>query len=150
ITVTVDTVAILVALWAALALKFDRLDPALAHTLTYFVLAVASAMSIFSVSGLYRTVIRFAGPKAMTSIIAGVSFSVVVLAVFDRWALGQQIPLTAFGTYWALALLSVGGSRFIARNFFLHSGANGRQVARLAIYGAGDAGVRVCSALLGG
>jgi len=150
ITVTVDTVAILVALWAALALKFDRIDPALERTLTYFMLAVASATFIFSVSGLYRTVIRFAGPKAMTSIIGGVSFSVVVLACFDRWVSGHQIPLSAFGTYWALALLSVGGSRFVARNLFLHSGANGRALARLAIYGAGDAGVRVCSALLGG
>jgi FlaA1/EpsC-like NDP-sugar epimerase len=70
--------------------------------------------------------------------------------VLGRLADGQQIPLTAFGTYWALALLSVGGSRFAARNLFLRSGTNGRPVARLAIYGAGDAGVRVCSALLGG
>jgi len=150
VTVTVDTVAILVALWAALALKFDRLDPTLGHSLAYYLVAVASALAMFSALGLYRTVIRFAGPKAMTSIIAGVSFSVVMLAVLDRLADNQQIPLTAFGTYWALALLSVGGSRFAARNLFLRRGTNGRSVARLAIYGAGDAGVRVCSALLGG
>src|SRR5215470_5453101 len=79
ITVSVDTVAIVVALWAALALKFDRLDPAVAHTMTFFVVAVVSALSIFSISGLYRTVIRFAGAKAMTSIVAGVTFSVLVL-----------------------------------------------------------------------
>ena len=150
ITISVDTLAIVVALWAALALKFDRLDPAAGRTLTFFVVAVASALLIFWISGLYRTVIRFAGAKAMTSIVAGVSFSVLVLAGFDRYAQGHQIPLSAFGTYWALALLWVGGSRFIARYLFLSPGGNGKALARVAIYGAGDAGIRVCSALLGG
>jgi UDP-N-acetylglucosamine 4,6-dehydratase len=150
ITVSVDAVAIVVALWAALALKFDRLDPPVGRTLTFFVVAVASALALFSVSGLYRTVIRFAGTKAMSSIVGGVSFSVLALAGFDRFAQGQQIPLSALGTYWALALLSVGGSRFIARNLFLNPGGNGKALARVAIYGAGDAGIRVCSALLGG
>jgi FlaA1/EpsC-like NDP-sugar epimerase len=150
ITVSVDAVAIVVALWAALALKFDRLDPAVGRPMIFFAVAVASALSIFSISGLYRTVIRFAGAKAMTSILAGVTFSVLVLAGFAHFAQGQQIPLSAFGTYWALALLWVGGSRFVARYVFLNPGGNGKALARVAIYGAGDAGIRVCSALLGG
>jgi FlaA1/EpsC-like NDP-sugar epimerase len=145
-----DAVAIPTALWAALALKFDRLDPALERTLAYFVVAVASALLFFSVFGLYRAVIRFVGPKAMGTVIAGVSLSVLVLAGFDRLFASHQIPLSAFGIYWALALLYVGGSRFVARYLFLHTGANGKAVARVAIYGAGDAGARVCSVLLGG
>ena len=36
-----DAVAIPTALWAALALKFDRLDPALDRTFAYFLVAVA-------------------------------------------------------------------------------------------------------------
>jgi FlaA1/EpsC-like NDP-sugar epimerase len=145
-----DAVAIPTALWAALALKFDRLDPALERTLAYFVVAVASALLFFSVFGLYRAVIRFVGPKAMGTVIAGVSLSVLVLAGFDRLFASHQIPLSAFGIYWALALLYVGGSRFVARYLFLHTGANGKAVARVAIYGAGDAGARVSSVLLGG
>ena len=145
-----DAVAIPTALWAALALKFDRLDPALERTLAYFVVAVASALLFFSVFGLYRAVIRFVGPKAMGTVIAGVSLSVLVLAGFDRFFASHQIPLSAFGIYWALALLYVGGSRFVARYLFLHTGANGKAIARVAIYGAGDAGARVSSVLLGG
>jgi len=145
-----DAVAIPTALWAALALKFDRLDPALERTLAYFVVAVASALLFFSVFGLYRAVIRFVGPKAMGTVIAGVSLSVLVLAGFDRLFASHQIPLSAFGIYWALALLYLGGSRFVARYLFLHTGANGKAVARVAIYGAGDAGARVSSVLLGG
>ena len=145
-----DAVAIPTALWAALALKFDRLDPLLDRTVAYFAVAIVSALFFFWVFGLYRAVIRFMGPKAMMTVIAGVSLSVLVLAAFDRFVASHQIPLSAFGIYWALALPYVGGSRFVARYLFLRrSGARGT-AARVAVYGAGNAGARVCSALLGG
>jgi FlaA1/EpsC-like NDP-sugar epimerase len=149
IMATADAIAIPTALWAALALKFDRLDPALDRTFAYFVVAVGSALFFFWVFGLYRAVIRFMGPKAMVTVIAGVSLSVLVLAGFDRYIASHQIPISALGIYWALALPYVGGSRFVARYLFLRrSGARGT-AARVAIYGAGNAGARVCSALLG-
>src|SRR2546423_9678159 len=149
IMATADAVAIPSALRAPHLLRFDRLDRALERSFAYFLLAVASALFFFSVFGLYRAVIRFVGPKGMIAVIAGVSLSVLVLAGFDRFVASQQIPLSAFGIYGALALLYVGGSRFAARALFLHSG-NGKPVARVAIYGAGDAGARVSSVLLGG
>jgi FlaA1/EpsC-like NDP-sugar epimerase len=147
---TADAIAIPTALWAALALKFDRLDPLLDRTFAHFAVAIVSALFFFWVFGLYRAVIRFMGLKAMTTVIAGVSLSVLVLAAFDRLVAHHQIPLSALGIYWALALPYVGGSRFVARYLFLRrSGARGT-AARVAIYGAGNAGARVCSALLGG
>lgn len=145
-----DAVAIPTALWAALALKFDTLDPSPDRTYSYFLVAVTSALFFFSVLGLYRAVIRFVGPKAMLTVLAGVSLSVLVLALFDRLVAQHQIPLSAFGIYWALALLYVGGSRFVARYLFRHSGKNGKPAVRVAIYGAGDMGARACAVLLGG
>src|SRR5450432_1970052 len=71
-----DAVAIPTALWAALVLKFDTLSPSADRTFAYFVVAVISALFFFSVFGLYRTVIRFVGPKAMLTVLAGVSLSV--------------------------------------------------------------------------
>jgi FlaA1/EpsC-like NDP-sugar epimerase len=149
IMVTADAVAIPTALWAALALKFDRLDPALDRTLAYFVVAAASALLFFAILGLYRAVVRFMGPKAMVTVIAGVSLSVLVLAVFDRFIASHQIPLSALGIYWALALPYVGGSRFIARSLFLRAAGASRSGVRVAIYGAGNAGARICSILQG-
>ena len=150
IMMAADAIAIPTALWAALALKFDRLDPFLESTFAYFLVAIGSAMFFFAAFGLYRAVIRFMGPKAMLTVIAGVSLSVLVLAVFDRFFASHLVPLSAFGIYWALALPWVGGSRFIARYLFLRrSGAKGT-AARVAIYGAGNAGARVCSALFAG
>src|SRR5450755_181047 len=95
-----DAVAIPTALWAALVLKFDTLSPSADRTFSYFVVAVVSALFFFSVFGLYRTVIRFVGPKAMLTVLAGVSLSVLVLALFDRFIAQHQIPLSAFGIYW--------------------------------------------------
>ncbi len=150
IMLSADAVAIPTALWAALALKFDRLDPSLERTFAYFVVAVGSALCFFGMFGLYRAIIRFVGPKAMLTVLAGVSLSVLVLAGFDRFIASHQIPLSAFGIYWALALLYVGGSRFVARYLFLQRFGAGHAAARVAIYGAGNAGARVCSVLLGG
>ena len=151
VMVIADAIAIPTALWAALSLKFDRLDPVIDSTFAYFLVAVGSALFFFAVFGLYRAVVRFMGPKAMVTVIAGVSFSVLVLAVFDRFIARHQIPLSAFGIYWALALPYVGGSRFIARSLFLRAGGGTRKSAvHVAIYGAGNAGARICSILQGG
>src|SRR5436190_19094116 len=128
IMATTDAVAIPTALWAALVLKFDRLDPVLDRTLAYFLVAVASALFFFSVFGLYRAVIRFVGPKGMVTVIAGVSLSLLVLVGFDRFVASQQILLAAFGISGAVALVYVGGSRFVARYVFLHTG-NGKPAA---------------------
>ena len=144
-----DAVAIPVALWSALVLKFDRLDPNLERTAAYFLVAVAASLVIFSMLGLYRAVIRFMGPRSMLTVVAGVSLSVAVVVVFDRFVSNSEVPLTAFAIFWALALLYAVGSRFMVRYLFSAT-LTGKSAARVAIYGAGDAGARLSSVLLGG
>jgi len=144
-----DAVAIPVALWSALVLKFDRLDPNLERTAAYFLVAVAASLVIFSMLGLYRAVIRFMGPRSMLTVVAGVSLSVAVVVVFDRFVSNSEVPLTAFAIFWALALLYAIGSRFMVRYLFSAT-LTGKSAARVAIYGAGDAGARLSSVLLGG
>ena len=146
---TTDAVAISLAFWGALALKFDRLDPGVARTSAYFLVALSSALFFFVLFGLYRTVIRFVGPRATVTVFAGVTLSAVALALFDRLAAQHQIPLSAFGIYWTLAVLLVGGSRFAARYIFQRASGTGKTRARVAIYGAGDAGAHACAVLLG-
>jgi FlaA1/EpsC-like NDP-sugar epimerase len=99
--------------------------------------------------GLYRAVIRFMGPRSMLTVITGVTLSVAVVVVFDRLLSNSEVPLSAFAIFWALALLYTVGSRFFVRYLFSRT-LNGKSAARVAIYGAGDAGARLCSVLLGG
>jgi FlaA1/EpsC-like NDP-sugar epimerase len=149
ITLVADAAAIPFALWVALVLKFDNFRPPLEGTLSVFLVAVVSALVIFSILGLYRAIVRFMGPKAMLNVVIGVTLSVLVVAVFDRSKGGGQLPASALAIYWALALLYVVGSRFFIRYLFSRT-RNGKPPARVAIYGAGDAGARLCSVLLGG
>ena len=98
VMVAADAIAIPTALWAALALKFDSLSPALDRTFAYFLVALVSALFFFSALGLYRAVIRFVGPKAMLTVFAGVSLSVLMLALFDRFvAQHQGFPFRRLG-----------------------------------------------------
>ncbi len=143
-----DLVALPAALWAALALKFDRLLLPLQHGTLLFGVAVTSALLIFSLLGFYRTIIRFMAPKAMLAIVIGATLSVAVLVAIDRMV-GDGLPISAFTIYWAFALLYLTGSRFAVRYIALLP-RNGRAAARVAIFGAGDAGARLSSVLLGG
>ena len=61
-----DAVAIPLALWAALILKFDRIDPFLERTAAYFLVALSASLVIFSMLGLYRAVLK-AWPRRVSS-----------------------------------------------------------------------------------
>jgi UDP-N-acetylglucosamine 4,6-dehydratase len=148
IMLAADAFALPIALWAALVLKFDVLLPTRAAW--PFLVALGSALVVFSVLGLYRAVIRFMGPKAMLTVVAGVTLSVLILGAVDRFLHDTtQIPASALAIYWAIALLYVVGSRFFIRYLFSRT-RNGSPPARVAIYGAGDAGARLSSVLIGG
>jgi FlaA1/EpsC-like NDP-sugar epimerase len=99
ITVGADSVAIPLALWASLILKFDEVFAPLIGKLDVFVVAVLSALVSFSALGLYRTIVRFMGPKAILNVVVGVSLSVLVVAVFDRLIGQSELPASALAIY---------------------------------------------------
>jgi FlaA1/EpsC-like NDP-sugar epimerase len=149
IMVGADAVMLPLALWVALVLKFDRFSFDWSAYADLFLVATVSALVIFATLGLYRAIIRFMGLHAMATVVAGVAVSVVALEAYDRLARSSHVPLSVLAIYAALALVYLAGSRFIVRYlvyFKRHSG-----VAKcVAIYGAGEAGARLSSVLLGG
>jgi len=149
IMVAADAVALPTALWVALVLKSDVLLPPIARNPGIFIAAVIAALAVFSLLGLYRAVVRFMGPRTMLRVVAGVTFSVALLAAAGHSEFVPALPSSALAIYWALALLYAVGSRFIIRYLFSRT-RNGSPPARVAIYGAGDAGARLSSVLIGG
>jgi FlaA1/EpsC-like NDP-sugar epimerase len=77
----------------------------------------------------------------------GVTLSVALVLLLNLTITDKPVPRAAFVIYWALALLYVGGSRLLVRLAF--QGFNG-SAEPVAIYGAGEAGVRLSMALQGG
>jgi FlaA1/EpsC-like NDP-sugar epimerase len=150
IMIGADALMLPLALWAALVLKFDRLNFSIAAHWDLFAVGTVAAIAIFSALGLYRAIIRFIGPHAMTVVIVGVTLSAAVLALYDRRTGNANIPLSALAIYASLALLYLAASRFIVRYMFYY-GINGRaEATRVAIYGAGEAGAKLCSMLRDG
>ena len=72
IMVGADAVVLPLALWAALLLKFDRLDFSVSDHWDLFLVGAGAAILIFSVLGLYRAIIRFIGPQAMVVVVVGI------------------------------------------------------------------------------
>src|SRR6202050_1052414 len=144
-----DGVMLPVALWGARVLKFDRLSFDFSAYGDLFLVATASALVIFAFLGLYRAVIRFMGLHALASVGGGVAVSVVALAGYDRLARSVHVAPSVLAIYAALALVYLAGSRFLVR-YLVFFGRNGRAAKFVAIYGAGDAGARLSSVLLGG
>jgi FlaA1/EpsC-like NDP-sugar epimerase len=145
IAICADSVMMPLALWAALSLKtgipaFSTSDwPA-------YLAVVAVSTPIFVCMGLYRAVIRFLGHKAVFAVAFAVLLSGVMLGVSGSWLSIPALSWSVVAIYSCLTLLYVAGSRFVVRYYLLTHYIQ-PTVARVAIYGAGDAGARLSTAL---
>ena len=148
IMIASDATMLPLVLWISLVLKYDRLF-AIERYGHLLAATLAIGLTVFSALGLYRAVIRFMGPKAMATVVLAVTLSVALLGLYDRAFGVWQLPLSALAMFWAAAILYVAGSRFLVRSLFFY-GIKGRAAKRVAIYGAGEAGAKLASILLGG
>jgi FlaA1/EpsC-like NDP-sugar epimerase len=146
ISVCTDGLMICFALWTAISLKIGGPDVNVSDW-PAFAAAIAISLPIFTRAGLYRAVIRFLGYKAIFAVALSVALSALAL-----WLAGEllQIPVLSqsiVAIYSFVALLYVAGSRFVVRYYLLRRYLM-PTVARVAIYGAGDAGAHLSSLLL--
>jgi FlaA1/EpsC-like NDP-sugar epimerase len=106
------------------------------------------AIPVFISFRLYRSVIRYIGVKAFSSILKAVSFYAVIWGLLGYMARVDDIPRLVILINWMLSILAFGGSRIIARWIF-----NDRVLAtqikknNVIIYGAGQSGRQLSHAL---
>ena len=143
----VDLVIIPVALWFSFALRLDAWEPVFNESLWLLVIAPLTSILIFARLGLYRSVIRFLGSKALATVFAGVSISVVALFSLTVLFAFQGIPYSVFIIYWGVLFLLIGASRYLVRRLFRHLKSKEKRI-NIAIYGAGDSGAQLANALL--
>ena len=150
IAITADLVFLPLTFCLAIILRYDvvNLDLFLGY---FWVIAAAPlvAIPIFIRLGLYRAVIRFIDQKIVYVVVFGVTLSVaILLALAGLLTHMSGLSRGVFGIYWVTALTYVVSSRFLARGLLLHQ--MNRRFTRVAIYGAGKAGVQLASALRAG
>ena len=151
-----DMLFVAVGLWASFSLRLGEWYIPKGNLLFVFSIGPALAVPIFLKFGLYRAIIRYIGGRALWAVFQAVTLYALVFTVIV-FLLGPKvglIPRTVPFINWLVLLLLVGGSRFIARWWLADVYAKlGGKVAQdccsmpVIIYGAGNAGVQLASAL---
>ncbi len=145
ISICTDGLMISAALWAALSLKADRPKFDTADWPAYLAV-LAVCIPTFIRLGLYRAVIRFLGHKAVFAVAFAVGLSGLLLGVIGEALRLPALSWSVVTIYSCFALLYVAGSRFVVRYYLLTRYIQPTE-ARVAIYGAGDAGARLSTVL---
>ena len=148
---TADSVMIV----AALALSFVLLDRDFfsQDPRFYFYLAIATALSIlvFARIGLYRALVLYMGLQSGFLVLQGVTIATCMLATsyfFSQTPLSTDFSILPI--FWMIALLFIGGSRFVAKVFLQSLIQNFRPKEPVIIYGAGSSGMQLVVALQNG
>ncbi|MGB7194495.1 MAG: nucleoside-diphosphate sugar epimerase/dehydratase [Collimonas pratensis] len=150
IAATADLILLPLTFCLAIWLRHDGLSIWLLHQYALLIIsAPLISIPIFIKLGLYRAVIRFIDHKIVYVVVFGVTLSVVALGALGTFTQTVGYSRAVFGIYWVSAILYVTASRFLARGYLLRlSGVGG--VVPVAIYGAGQAGTQLASALRAG
>lgn len=141
-----DAAILPAALATALALRFGDARFSSREWIAMLLLAPIVAIPVFAKLDLYRAVIRYLELRMALTVLAAVTIAVsmlhLTLAIFK---VHQFTPADAL-LYWTVALVYVGGSRLMAREYFGRSAASDIREP-IIIYGAGDAGAHVAMSL---
>ncbi|MCH8175768.1 MAG: polysaccharide biosynthesis protein [Proteobacteria bacterium] len=140
---------------AALALSFVLLDRDFfsQDQRFYFYLAIATTLSIlvFARIGLYRALVLYMGLQSGFLVLQGVTIATCMLAAsyfFSQTPLSSDFSILPI--FWMIALLFIGGSRFITKVFLQSLIQNFRPKEPVIIYGAGSSGMQLVVALQNG
>jgi FlaA1/EpsC-like NDP-sugar epimerase len=145
ISIGTDAVMMPLVLWIAVSLKAGYPRFELADWPAYVAVVVFS-IPIFIRLGLYRAVIRFLGHQAVFTVAVATALSGVLLGFLNLALDMDALSWSVVTIYSCLALLYIASSRFIVRYYLLTRYLQ-PTVARVAIYGAGEAGARLSTIL---
>lgn len=158
ILIITDSFFTLFALWAAFSLRWsDWYIPK--HNEWYlFAVAPVIAVPIFIRLGLYRAIIRYIEMRALWTIIQATTLYSIIFAFILYESGIKGIPRTVSLLNWLLIILLVSSSRFFVRwwlaDVYYRISEDGDDTdhnkKNVVIYGAGNAGVQLASALVHG
>jgi FlaA1/EpsC-like NDP-sugar epimerase len=151
IIVAFDTSALATALWASFALRYGQWSPP--STVSDFLLILSApviAIPIFVRLGLYRAVIRYLPERALWTTLQATTLATlcwVLLVFLSQITVSVVVPRSVPILFWALATITIGGSRFIAKKLLWPTSARRQNNKPIAIYGAGEAGAQLANSL---
>ncbi len=156
ILISADIFFAVFALWAAFSLRLGELYTPKGDIWYLFAAAPVIAVPIFIRMGLYRAIIRYIEIRALWTIIQSTTLYALVFAFVLYESAVMGVPRTVLPLNWLNMMVLVGSSRFFARwwlgELYLNLTSRGRGMKthskkNVVIYGAGNAGVQLASAL---
>ncbi|MBF0152307.1 MAG: polysaccharide biosynthesis protein [Magnetococcales bacterium] len=143
-----DMLAILTSVWGGFAVRYEVLFPeALKVSWVAMPLAVVVSFPVFQHFGLYRAIIRFMEAQAVFSILKAVTLSVFLTVVGAKILDISLFSPTVWIIEGMLLLILIEGSRMLVRFLLVSGPSSSRKRIPAAVYGAGDAGVRLVMAI---
>jgi FlaA1/EpsC-like NDP-sugar epimerase len=146
--VAMDLLALPFCFLIAMLLRGGDLKLAMHYGPASYVLVAVVTIAAFSMSDLYRAVIRFIDQRLLS--VTGLALAVAVLCAYMvLFAINDEMfPRSALAIYWFIVFSYVVTSRIGVRNFLRNHG--GRRVHNsdaVAIYGAGEAGAQLAQTM---
>jgi FlaA1/EpsC-like NDP-sugar epimerase len=150
IVFAIDCFYIMFTVWLSFSLRYESVRMPRSDEWYAYIAALLIAVPVFVISGLYRSIFRYSGFAALSSVAVaclqyGILYFIVIvffLPTSTPRSIGILQPL--------LLLLGIGSSRAIAR-IWLHPGNvknfKSCKKDKILIYGAGEAGIQISSAL---
>lgn len=150
--IAADLLALPFCFGFALFLRAGNFELLTQYGITPPLIIAACTIPVFSLSGLYRTVVRYFDLKvlwvtgASLACLVGLTYALSFLVNLDR------LPRTGLLIYWFIAFAYVVISRFVARAVLTRSqqsrqAPTERAALRVGIFGAGEAGFQLAIAM---
>ena len=143
-----DTILLPMALWAAFSLRLGEAVPSqMVEWYWSFLFVPMASLPVFYSMGLYKTVVRFMGYEALWKVFAASTLFLLIWGGVVLMLADQFFPRSVIIIYWMAVLTVVGGIRVVARQLIIVNQAEpSEKRKRIAIFGAGSAGVQLLSA----
>jgi FlaA1/EpsC-like NDP-sugar epimerase len=145
-----DAFVCAVTVWMAFNLRLESWTTWSPAHFTAFAGAVAFALPLFIVFGLYRAIFRYAGLPALMTVLKAVAIYAVIYGFAFTWVGVPGVPRSVGLLQPLLLLLGVTLSRAFVRYWLggIYQGIVGRSgLPQVLIYGAGSAGRQLAAAL---
>ncbi|MDO9519589.1 MAG: nucleoside-diphosphate sugar epimerase/dehydratase [Pseudohongiella sp.] len=146
-----DSLMLALAVWLSFTMlgissggKFEQL-------LAFTSLAIIVSVLGFFKIGLYRALLLYMGVQSGFIVLQGVTFAAGLFGAVYYLVLSPEAPDNAvIPIFWMIALLFIGGSRFVAKLALQSLIENFRPKEPVIIYGAGSSGMQLVAALQNG
>ncbi len=146
-----DALMLALALWLCftlLGIDTSRFGNA---ALLYFGIATVASVVVFYRIGLYRALLLYIGLQSAFIVLQGVTVATgITAAVYYLLLPSIEHDFAVLPIYWMLALLFIGGSRFVTKVTLQSMIQNFRPKEPVIIYGAGNSGMQLLAALQNG